>query len=349
MDFLVQDRGQISALALHHVKSWRIPILSLSNRQFLTRCRQQFPEVALSDGFRTQVLDGTAALGDGLLRQRDRAIQSLHRLVWNPGKHVSSGLESKQGSVKALQQSIVKFTRDSSAFRQTFLKPAAESSRNLTHSQPIDRPHNTDAGNDAKSEKPVGLIPGEGDIEVQNGTCVVPDAVVIAGDDAKCVLARPKIRVKSLAPCSGFLPFRVAALQLVAKAHLLRDCEAQRRIVNFQVTRKRRNPEALLWKVLLPVRNDFFHMHWRRHGIPMQMSGIDHLQRRAVRKPEASVGGSRGRRVWSMPWLRTIEHVKDSPQLHDGIGVLPPLLHFLVRDFDHATLRIKPKVAGTIG
>jgi hypothetical protein len=86
IDFLVEERTQPSSLALYdHAEKRTIPIRTLKDGQFLTHCRQQFCEIALSDWFGTQVPNSTPALGDCLLRSSDRAVEILHCLFGAPG------------------------------------------------------------------------------------------------------------------------------------------------------------------------------------------------------------------------------------------------------------------------
>src|SRR5258708_35108390 len=73
------------------------------------------------------------------------------------------------------------------------------------------------------------------------------------------------------------LPGLIVTFQLVAKAHSLRNNEAQRRIVKFQIARQRRETKILSWRVALSVGDHPFHVHRRRNGISREMSRIDHL------------------------------------------------------------------------
>jgi hypothetical protein len=60
------------------------------------------------------------------------------------------------------------------------------------------------------------------------------------------------------------LPSSIAALQPVAKTHFLRNYKAQRRIVNFEITCKRRKTKILARRIVLSVGNKPFNMNRRR-------------------------------------------------------------------------------------
>src|SRR5580658_9262908 len=96
----------------------------------------------------------------------------------------------------------------------------------------------------ARHREPIRLIPRRRDTKVQGCAFFVPEAVVIAGDHAKAVFPRTKIAVESLTPRSRFLPSRIAPFQFVTKTHFLRHDEAQRGVVDLEITRERRKTKA---------------------------------------------------------------------------------------------------------
>src|SRR3981081_876033 len=112
------------------------------------------------------------------------------------------------------------------AFCQSLLEADAGGSRDLTQSQLMKRHQNDDYEHNAENSEPVCLIPGRRYHEVQRGTGVVPDAVVVASDHAKPISSRAKVTIESLAPGSGLLPGCIPAFQFVTKAYFLRDHKA---------------------------------------------------------------------------------------------------------------------------
>src|SRR5882762_8486176 len=126
------------------------------------------------------------------------------------------------------------------AFCQSLIEANADGSRDLMQSQQMKSPQNENCGHNAENSEPVCLIPGRRDYEVQCGTGVVPDAIVVACDHAKPVSSWAKVTIESLPPLSWLLPDCVAPFQFVAKAYFLRDHKTQCRVLNFEITRKRR-------------------------------------------------------------------------------------------------------------
>src|SRR5271155_2732862 len=92
--------------------------------------------------------------------------------------------------------------------------------------------------------EPICLVPGRRDAKVQRCAFFVPETVIITGDHAKAVFPRAKIAVESLTPRSRFLPSCIAPFQFVTKTHFLRHDEAQRGVVDLEITRERGKTKA---------------------------------------------------------------------------------------------------------
>src|ERR1035438_2133163 len=155
--------------------------------------------------------------------------------------------------------------------------------------QPVDAPEQCQKSGQRARTKPPGLVPGGGHAEGQSCAFLVPDAVVVAPDHTKPVLSRTKIGVESLTPCSSILPFRVVTLQPVAKAHLLRSYEAQRRIVNFEITSQGRKTKTVPRRIAFVVGNNLFNVHGRQYRIAVQVIWVDHLDDVLICEPQSSV------------------------------------------------------------
>jgi hypothetical protein len=92
-----------------------------------------------------------------------------------------------------------------------------------------------------------------------------------------------------LTACSRILPFRVVTFQFVAKAHLLRRHEAQRRIGNFEITSQGRKAKAISQSPAFVVGNNLFNVHGRLYRIAVQVIWVDHLDDVLIGEPQSSV------------------------------------------------------------
>src|SRR5208282_168348 len=130
------------------------------------------------------------------------------------------------------------------------------------------------------------LVPGGRDAEVHGCTRLVPDAGIVAGNDAEAVLSGTKVSVEGLTARRRLLPAGIAPFELVAEAHLLRNHEAQRGVVNFEIADERRKTKIFFFgrRITLPVGHHAFHLHRRWYRILLQMIGVQHLQDLAVYK-----------------------------------------------------------------
>src|SRR6267378_3214485 len=201
------------------------------------------------------------------------------------------------------------------------------------------RHQNDDYEHNAENSEPACLKPGRRYYEVQRGTNVVPDAVVVACVYAKPVLSWAKVTIESLPPGAWLLPGCVPTFQFVTKAYLLRDHKAQCRVINFEITRKRRKTKILARRIALAVGNDLFNVHRRRQSIPGQMPRINHLEHDTICKPQPSIGRSCCRPKRSASRLHTVKCIK-SRNVHNDVRLPPPSLHFHTRNFDEPALRV---------
>src|SRR6202142_4136866 len=211
------------------------------------------------------------------------------------------------------------------------------------NAQPVDAPKQCQKGGQRARTKPPGLEPGGGDAEGQSCAFLVPDAVVVARDHTKAVIARTKIGVERLSPYSMILPFLIATPQLVSKAYLLRSYEAQRRIVNFEITSQGRKAKAISRRKRFVVGNNLFNVHWRRCRIAVQVGWVDHLHDVFICEPQSSI--RRPGCIWperSRHRLGAVKHVKKSG-VHHRIGRFPPSLQLRIWDRNKTARRVKPK------
>ena len=139
-------------------------------------------------------------------------------------------------SLHALQQRVVQVASDSLALVETSFHPlhvtavppvaaAVDKARTRTNRTPTTH----------DSAEPGGLVVGRSDGEIQECAGLVPHAAVIASHHAEAVVAGRKIVIEGLPAIAGVLPIAIPAFQLVAKKHLLRRDEAERRVVDLQI------------------------------------------------------------------------------------------------------------------
>ena len=92
------------------------------------------------------------------------------------------------------------------AFCQSLIEANADGSRDLTQPQLMKSPQNGYSEHNAENSEPACLKPGRRNYEVQRGTSLVPDAIVVACDHAKPVSSWTKVTIESLPPGSWLLP-----------------------------------------------------------------------------------------------------------------------------------------------
>src|ERR1700722_1034895 len=106
-------------------------------------------------------------------------------------------------ALKTLQQSVVKFAGDASAFGEALLVLKIEARGDLLEVTLIGEPDDDAGKQSGEKEKPFGLIKLRNDIDGQGGAGFAPDAVAIGGDDAEGVRAGTKIGVDGVASSGG--------------------------------------------------------------------------------------------------------------------------------------------------
>src|ERR1700749_2244496 len=87
----------------------------------------------------------------------------------------------------------------------------------------------------AQQAEPHRLVPGRLNDEVQTRSVLIPDSVVVAGDDSEMVVAGTEPGIKSFATSARVLPVFVHSFQLVSKTYFLWNRKAQGRVVNLQI------------------------------------------------------------------------------------------------------------------
>src|SRR5258705_10905080 len=124
--------------------------------------------------------------------------------------------------MEALQQCIVQFARDSRPLVDARFQTHAELVGQLTSAQLIESPGQYQKGGHACQAKPDGLVPERCNAKGKNGALLVPDAVVIARDYLKLILARTQARIEGLSAGARILPVFIRAFQLVTEFNPLR-------------------------------------------------------------------------------------------------------------------------------
>src|SRR5271163_3759495 len=147
-------------------------------------------------------------------------------------------------TLNGLQERVMQVARDSGAFGQAFIETSLHGSSNPAHPQAINRPEQQHADNGTQRAKPDCLIPRRSNLEVQRRSGFIPYSVVIRCDHSKAITSRSKIAVERLAAQSRILPAHVTALEQVAKGHPLRQDEAERGVIDLNVSREWRKRDG---------------------------------------------------------------------------------------------------------
>ena len=109
------------------------------------------------------------------------------------------------------------------------------------------------------------MVEGWQDDEGKPGSLRVPKTVIVTRDYSESILAGTEIAIKRLAARSRFLPVLISAFQFVSETYLLGSDKAQRRVINFEVSRESGKTETRLRRITPAVSNDPFDMDRRRH------------------------------------------------------------------------------------
>src|SRR5882724_714165 len=115
-------------------------------------------------------------------------------------------VRNQLAALDGLKEGVMDVPCHTSSFSQSLIEAGVDGSRKLPHTQSIDNAYDEASRDQAESSKPVCLIPGRRDAEVQHCTRIVPDTVVIARHHAKPVLPWAKVAIESLPPRPWLLP-----------------------------------------------------------------------------------------------------------------------------------------------
>ena len=107
-----------------------------------------------------------------------------------------------------------------------------------------------------RQAEPLRLIQRGRDREMKRRGAITPDAITVAGDYGKRIVAGRQIRVKSLTARTGIVPIMFIAVESVAELHLLWNQKRRRGVINLQVARVRRELHVAGCRELLSVNDD---------------------------------------------------------------------------------------------
>jgi hypothetical protein len=172
-------------------------------------------------------------------------------------------IEMNGSTVNALQKSVVQVSRDSLPNLETLLKASLHSrgqSAQTKHIKEAERSHHRYNTDDSKQCR---LVKRRKDDKASFCAGLIPNAVIVAGDHVKAVIARWQVGVKSLPPILWILPVRIMSLEFVAKADFLGSDKAKCRVIDFNISRMWRKSKVLAWDVLPPVSDDLLHLNRR--------------------------------------------------------------------------------------
>src|SRR5262249_41386860 len=142
-------------------------------------------------------------------------------------------------ALNRLQQGVMEVACDTGAFRQPLVEACLHGPGDLPYSNAIESRRGEQDSDRHGHRKPSRLKPRRLDTEVERGPRLVPHASVVAGDDTEAIASWAKIVVHGLATIAGLLPVAVVSFELVAEQHLPRELEAQRGVVDFDLSRPR--------------------------------------------------------------------------------------------------------------
>src|SRR5580698_11077022 len=94
--------------------------------------------------------------------------------------------------------------------------------------------------------------------------------------------------------------------------HLLRNYEAQRRVVDFEIMRSGRQLQIRSRCISPGVGNNIFDLHRRPHVVSSEMNGIDHLQDMAIGEPQPAILSSCSAIKRRPSWLHSVKLVENT-------------------------------------
>src|ERR1700744_3136402 len=104
IDFVLQRRRKSLWLTFdNYAEAMAIPVLRMNGCELLPGSRQQLCKLVVNSWLWAQVMDGVAALRNGLLRREDCFVQGLHRGFRSSRQQIASCLKLIHKTMKALQ------------------------------------------------------------------------------------------------------------------------------------------------------------------------------------------------------------------------------------------------------
>src|ERR1700691_5295198 len=237
----------------------------------------------------TYVLNCVAALYEGPIGPIENLFESV--LSFAGRKQIVYRLEMDHQRLKALQQRVVQFPGDARTFIDTRFHARVKSLRDLMEAVPVQPPEHQEEGGCACRLEPSGLIIRRADGKIEGRAGLVPHSAVIAGGDAKAVIAWRKIVIERLPFIANVLPVGIAAFQLDAKTDLLRRHQAESGVVDLEIANKRGQAQVRRGLVGLAVGGDLLDVYRRRKLVDGNVTWIDDVDAVEWQEPQFSIGG----------------------------------------------------------
>src|SRR5207244_10627507 len=118
---------------------------------------------------------------------------------------------------------------------------------------------------------------------------LVPHAAVVRCDHAEAIAARREIRIERPAAITRILPVAIAAFELVAELHFLRNGEAGRGVLDLEIASERRQTYLRRSRIGLPIGHDLLDVHRRRDLVEPKVARVDDGNPIEGREPQLSV------------------------------------------------------------
>jgi hypothetical protein len=142
------------------------------------------------------------------------------------------------------------------------------------------------------------------------------------------------------------VPVPILTFQLVAEAHFIRRDEAQRRVIDSQISDERWQLQPVRRIVGFVIGSDLLDSHRRRNLIDQKMTRIDDLNAFPGHEPQFAIRGFRdtravfaGRTGADPDTIRCIPDRRGKPTLRIG----DPGIHFGPRDTHQAAAHVQPE------
>ena len=191
----------------------------------------------------------------------------------------------------------MKFPRDAGPLADARVECPIELPRQLRDAPLIRRPQQRGEAERHHRLKPTGLVKRRRNREFQRGAGLVPHAVVVARDHAEAIKARTQIRILHLPVVDDLLPVGVLSFEQVTEAHLLGRDQAQRRVIDREISGARWQPQPVRRVVDLVVGSDVLDVHRWRKFVERQMMRIDHADAGITHEQQLAIRGFCDNRV----------------------------------------------------